>query len=440
MRIAEILIYSIMGILFLTSTHFYQRLNGAFVTLRKQRLIKAAVYIGLSIVVNTVILSQDVINISLAFLGLVLLLLAGFEGSLLHKLSAAFILYPFVGSLNYLISALMFPLLPSVYTQANHFQFLFFSAFRSLFTCLFWFFMARMFAERLRYVKQYLSPGTLILLDLVSLTPLLSMIYIVITASRSLLPYSFPVILVNLLTNMGILELTVRLAENTRTAAENETLRLQQAYYQELEHNQQEIRRLRHDMNNHLTAIGACLKQGNTEEALQYFDSLSQSASVTGRSFCTNGLVNAILNAKYNLASEKGMEPFFHIELSECLPFDNIDLCSLFANVLDNAIEACEKVPDSQPRLLELRTRCSKGFFSFQSVNSYCGPLCFSGGVYHTTKVEPDRHGYGLARVEAVVHRYGGTLEIRHEQGIFTVTVIIPFENKTVRSEEADAF
>lgn len=64
-------------------------------------------------------------------------------------------------------------------------------------------------------------------------------------------------------------------------------------------------------MNNHLTAIGACLKQGNTEEALQYFDGLSQTASVTGRSFCTNGLVNAMLNAKYNLALEKGLEPLF---------------------------------------------------------------------------------------------------------------------------------
>ena len=62
MRIAVLLMYSIMGILFLTSTCFYQRLNGAFVTLRKQRLVKAAVYIGLSVVVNTVILSQDAIT------------------------------------------------------------------------------------------------------------------------------------------------------------------------------------------------------------------------------------------------------------------------------------------------------------------------------------------------------------------------------------------
>ena len=70
-------------------------------------------------------------------------------------------------------------------------------------------------------MKEYLNAGTLILLDLVSLTPLLSMIYIVTTASRSMLPYSLPVILANLLTNMGILELIVRMAENTRTAAEN---------------------------------------------------------------------------------------------------------------------------------------------------------------------------------------------------------------------------
>ena len=101
-------------------------------------------------------------------------------------------------------------------------------------------------------------------------------------------------------------------------------------------------------------------------------------------------------------------------------------LTALLMNLLDNAIEACEKVPDSQSRLLELRTRCSKGFFSFQAVNSYCGPLRFSGGVYHTTKEEPGRHGFGLARVRAVVDKYGGTLEIRHEQGIFTVTIIIP--------------
>ena len=63
------------------------------------------------------------------------------------------------------------------------------------------------------------------------------------------------------------------------------------------------------------------------------------------RPFCKNSVVNALLNAKYNQASEQNIDCFFSISIDGFTKLDDITLCSVFANTLDNAIEACSRIP-----------------------------------------------------------------------------------------------
>ena len=124
------------------------------------------------------------------------------------------------------------------------------------------------------------------MLDVVSLMPLFVTGYVIIITTEAQVAFSIGITVISFISNLGILYLITYMIENTKVLLENENLHQEQEYYRELEHNQKEIRRLRHDMNNHLAAVDALLEQKETEKARAYFAKLSAAAAGTNRSFC----------------------------------------------------------------------------------------------------------------------------------------------------------
>ena len=79
---------------------------------------------------------------------------------------------------------------------------------------------------------------------------------------------------------------------------EMENMKVRQAYYGGAGKNQLAVRKLRHDMNNHLGVIGSFLEEKEYDKALAYFKELNITAAARNRKFCENSLVNAVINAK----------------------------------------------------------------------------------------------------------------------------------------------
>lgn len=203
-------------------------------------------------------------------------------------------------------------------------------------------------------------------------------------------------------------------------------LRLQQNYYEELENNQLKIRRFRHDMKNHFAAVGLLLEEGNIEGAQEYFEKLSGHMEAGNRKFCENGIVNALLNAKYNMALEESIDCFFHISIDGILGMDDITLCTIFANTLDNAIEACGKIMETSKRKLSVKARYSENeYFSYEIVNSRTGEIREKKGMLLTDKEDKDAHGLGLSSVRDAVNRYGGTMDVSYTEEEFRVVILV---------------
>lgn len=78
------------------------------------------------------------------------------------------------------------------------------------------------------------------------------------------------------------------LADGIYADMERRNLQLQQNYYRELEANQKQIRKLRHDLNNHLMVVGRLFEEGKRAEAQKYFEQLSGRALSSSRTFCKN--------------------------------------------------------------------------------------------------------------------------------------------------------
>ena len=98
----------------------------------------------------------------------------------------------------------------------------------------------------------------------------------------------------------------------------------------------------------------------------------------------------------------------------------------MFSNLLDNAIEACEKIPEPSKRFIHLRVRTKHGFLSCSVHNSKAGASSFDGKIYRTSKKDSKNHGYGLSNLQDLVTRYHGTLDIQESPDEFSVVFILP--------------
>lgn len=105
---------------------------------------------------------------------------------------------------------------------------------------------------------------------------------------------------------------------------------------------------------------------------------------------------------------------------------DAMDICTIFGNALDNAIESVETLAETEKRLIHVTVSAQKGFVLLRFEN-YCETVpSFDGGLPVTTKGDAGYHGYGLKSMRHVARKYGGTLTVRMEKYWFEVKLLLP--------------
>ena len=104
------------------------------------------------------------------------------------------------------------------------------------------------------------------------------------------------------------------------------------------------------------------------------------------------------------------------------------DLYALFGNILDNAIEAVEQMADAEMRLITLTVQARQGFLFINAENYYSGELCFERGLPQTTKADKQYHGFGMRSIQMLTEKYGGDLQVRAEDGIYTLSIMLPIK------------
>ena len=196
-------------------------------------------------------------------------------------------------------------------------------------------------------------------------------------------------------------------------------------YYQGLQGQEDQVRRLRHDLRNHLTALQGLLARGQTEAADNYLKQLLDSEALHGRRrLCENETADVVLSVKAQAMEQAGVTARFGVSLPKDLPLAPTDLCALLGNALDNALEAARQTPEGW---VSVRARADKGLLMLQVENSAPGlPVREKNGRFATTKADKSAHGFGLAGMEEIARRCCGTLEAKAEEGRFALTVCIP--------------
>ncbi|WP_205150953.1 sensor histidine kinase [Mediterraneibacter glycyrrhizinilyticus] len=173
---------------------------------------------------------------------------------------------------------------------------------------------------------------------------------------------------------------------------------MRQQYYNAMERQQREVRRLRHDMKNHLTALYGL---SGEEEKAYLTELLNAPAFSPGRVFCENRTASVVLSAKADQALEQETEFEIHAAIPESIPVDPMDLCALLGNVLDNALETVARMP-AEKRKISFSARVEKGLFAAELRNTYLFLEQGADGRPVTLKKDRENHGFGLASAEEI--------------------------------------
>ena len=224
-----------------------------------------------------------------------------------------------------------------------------------------------------------------------------------------------------LLTSLVLLLAILILADHERLEQASRLAGLREVYYQGLRQQETQVRRLRHDLRNHLTVIRGLVERGDNQGAAGYLDQLADSPALRGsRRICENEAANVVLAAKAEVLEREGAAADFAVSLPAELPVAEVDLCALLGNALDNAIEGSQGAAD---RRITVRCKADKGLFMLRVEN----PL---GGLVNadlsTTKGDKTAHGFGIPGMREIAERYHGTLEAGPREGRFELLVCLP--------------
>lgn len=199
---------------------------------------------------------------------------------------------------------------------------------------------------------------------------------------------------------------------------------LMKKYCDEVESMYQKMRGWRHDYHNHIQAMQASMALGKYEEVNEYLSQLNDDLSnvdcvlKTGRV-----MVDAILNSKISLAAQNNIPVNAKASIPENLTMNDVDLCVIIGNLLDNAIE--------ENKRLEKDRRFIRIYIGMKNTYLYIAVTNAAGkkrgrAESHFLSVKGAGHGFGLPRVEAIVKKQDGYFSADSEDGGFTAEALIP--------------
>ena len=185
-------------------------------------------------------------------------------------------------------------------------------------------------------------------------------------------------------------------------------------------------RKMSHEYRNQMECIQTLCETRNYEDLREYLQKITGKVMHDMDFINTNhAMVNAVLNAKYREAMEKGIVVVYKVNDMSKMQMDSQDIVLLLSNLLNNAIEACEKYVGSKS--IKLKLVLEDGQLVLSVKNTYDGYINYENGVIQTTKKKDSKnHGIGIQNMIQVVKKNKGYYVIEPKKEQFYISIMIP--------------
>ncbi len=220
----------------------------------------------------------------------------------------------------------------------------------------------------------------------------------------------------------GIQRFIRRSVERQITGYQND---LTSRHCEEVENMYRQTRGWRHDFKNHLQTMQAYLEMNQIQQLEHYIHELAEDYNKVDISLKTgNTMLDAILNSKLSMLRAKEIPVDATASVPDALPVTDVDLSVMIGNLLDNAMDACMKLPP-QERFVRIYIAKVKENLYLYVMNSTDGRCRKGLSGYLSTKSD-DGHGYGLWRIDKVIRKYKGYCCRQDEGNVFATEILLP--------------
>lgn len=213
-----------------------------------------------------------------------------------------------------------------------------------------------------------------------------------------------------------------RKLETTEWILQNQYLQ-----YQQSKENMEMINHKYHDLKHQIVALRTAPNEEQRNAYLNQMEEEIKRYEVENKT--GNPVLDTILTGKSQRCQQERIGLTCVVDGTLLEFMDVMDICSIFGNALDNAIEYEESMDDEEKRLIHLSVSQHIGFVLIRCENYCVDSLTFEQGLPCTTKGEDGFHGYGLKSVRQAVEKYDGSMTVDVKENWFTLKILIPISN-----------
>jgi hypothetical protein len=182
----------------------------------------------------------------------------------------------------------------------------------------------------------------------------------------------------------------------------------------------------RHDMRHHLSLIGGFAADGDLKKINEYLAITEADIdALTPVRYCENETVNLILSNFQARAKKERIVLHADVKLPKELCVNDVELCSLLSNALENAITAAARVEDEKLRKIYIQAVINGGKLVISTENAYVGKIEMEGELPKSNTKEAG-HGFGSKSMVSIVKRHGGLYSFETEGGVFILQLMLP--------------
>lgn len=234
-----------------------------------------------------------------------------------------------------------------------------------------------------------------------------------------------PLVLSTLIIAVAYYLIAISIERTKRQHVLEKQLALQRDHYCNLNESITAAKATRHDLRHHLVTVLGFLERKDAVAAKEYLNRLCNTyddCSIS--SVCRNQTADALFCHYLTLAKQEDIAVTTNLDIPDDLGIEDIDLCVIIGNCLENAIEACRKQTIAESRFININVKINKEYLVVKIENSFNGLVQQQNEVCLSSKRVADS-GIGLGSIKTLAAKYQGHCMISFDQKIFKVSVAL---------------
>lgn len=213
------------------------------------------------------------------------------------------------------------------------------------------------------------------------------------------------------------------LNRNSKLQLENHLLSMQQERYDNLKTSIEEARQARHDMRHHFNMISALAQEKDLEKIQSYLNTAISRIPDLDMNFCENRAADSVIGYYCSLAKREEIPFHAQIDLPAKISVDELDMCLILSNLLENAVEASQNTAPVRRQIKIQVYMHSRRLLLIQVENTFDGEIREKNGIFQSSK--RSGNGIGIQSVRHIAEKSNGTSAFTYHTGLFSARVML---------------